>query len=58
MLNEVLAIQRFHEKSKTLIDLYEKLDEAEVQSSSGAIRITHREVISRLRSRLDEYTTK
>lgn len=49
----VVMSQRFYEEQQALIDLYEKLDEAEAQSSSGIARVTHREVMARLRDRLN-----
>lgn len=38
----VVMSQRLYEEQQTLLDLYEKLDEAEVQSASGIARVAHR----------------
>ena len=49
----VVMSQRLYEEQQALLDLYEKLDEAETQSLSGIARVTHREVMSRLRARFN-----
>jgi len=48
----VVMSQKLYEEQQALMDLYDKLEEAETQSSAGATRISHREAIARLRSRL------
>ena len=49
----VIMSQRLYEEQQALIELYDKLDEAEVQSAAGAKRIPHREVMARLKARLN-----
>ena len=49
----VVMSQRLYEEQQALLDLYEKLDEAEVQSASGIARVAHREVMARLRTRVN-----
>lgn len=49
----VVMSQRLYEEQQALMELYDKLDDAEVQSVEGAKRIPHREVMSRLRARLN-----
>lgn len=48
----VVMSQKLYEEQQALMDLYDKLEEAEIQSSAGATRIPHREAMARLRSRL------
>jgi prevent-host-death family protein len=48
----VVMSQKLYEEQQALMELYEKLDEAEAQSAAGAVRIPHREVMARLRTRL------
>lgn len=45
--------QRLYEEQLALIELYDKLDEAETQSREGAQCLSHREVMKRLRARLN-----
>jgi PHD/YefM family antitoxin component YafN of YafNO toxin-antitoxin module len=47
----VVMSQQLFEEQQTLLDLYEKLDEAEEQSHAGAYR-PFREVMSKLQSRI------
>ena len=47
----VVMSQRLFEEQQALLDLYEKLDEAEEQSSAGKRR-PYREVMDNLRSRI------
>jgi len=49
----VVMSQKLFEEQQSLMDLYDKLDEAEIQSMSGAKRLSHREVMERLRARLN-----
>lgn len=49
----VVMSQRLYEEQQALMELYDKLDEAEVQSAAGVKRIPHREVMARLRARLN-----
>jgi len=49
----VVMSQRLYEEQQALMELYDKLDEAEVQSAEGTKRIPHREVMARLRARLN-----
>lgn len=43
-----------YEKQKTLIDLYQKLGEAEAESLSGATKISHDDLMKKMRSKLNE----
>ena len=47
----VVMSQKLYEEQQALMELYDKLDEAEIQSSAGVERIPHREVMARLRVR-------
>jgi PHD/YefM family antitoxin component YafN of YafNO toxin-antitoxin module len=47
----VVMSQKLFEEQQALLDLYEKLDEAEEQSRSGLVR-PFREVMNELRSRI------
>ena len=47
----VLMSQQLYEEQQALMELYEKLDEAETQSASGAKRLSHQEVMARLQAR-------
>lgn len=47
----VIMSQRLFEEQQALLDLYEKLDEAEEQSRSGELR-SYREAMADLRSRI------
>lgn len=49
----VVMSQRLYEEQQSLMELYDKLDEADVQSAAGGKRIPHREVMARLRARLN-----
>lgn len=50
----VVMSQKLYEEQQALLELYDKLDEAEAQSGAGVKRIPHREVMARLRARLNE----
>ena len=49
----VVMSQRLYEEQQSLMELYDKLDEAEVQSMAGAKRLSHREVMAKLRARIN-----
>ena len=49
----VVMSQKLYEEQQALMDLYDKLDEAEAQSMAGVKRIPQREVIDRLRAKLN-----
>ena len=49
----VVMSQKLYEEQQALMDLYDKLEEAEIQSSAGATRIPHRDVMARLRTKLN-----
>jgi len=49
----VMSLARY-EKQEALLELYQKLSIAEVQSNSEIERLSHKEMIKRLRNRLDE----
>ena len=48
----VMSLQ-LYEQQQALLELYEKLDEAEEQEIQGLVCKSHREVISRLRTRIN-----
>jgi len=48
----VIMSQLIFEEQQALLDLYEKLDEAEAQSTTGVKHIPHHEVIAKLRAKL------
>lgn len=48
----VIMSQKLYEDQQSLMDLYDKLDEAEALDVPGANLTPHREVISRLRAKL------
>lgn len=43
-----------YERQKTLLDLYQKLGEAEYESLSGVKRISHNELMKKLREKVNE----
>ncbi|MDD3023297.1 MAG: type II toxin-antitoxin system prevent-host-death family antitoxin [Syntrophomonadaceae bacterium] len=49
----VVMSQTLYEEQQALMELYDNLDEAEVQSAQGTKRISHHEVMARLRARLN-----
>lgn len=49
----VIMSQKLYEEQQSLMALYDKLDDAEAQSTSGVKRISHREVMARLRARFN-----
>lgn len=49
----VIMSQKLYEEQQSLMAIYDKLDAAEVQSAAGVERIPHREVMARLRARLN-----
>jgi prevent-host-death family protein len=49
----VVMSQKLYEEQQALLELYEKLDEAEVQSAAGIKRISHRDVMARLRAKFN-----
>ena len=49
----VVMSQKLFEEQQALMELYDKLDEAEAQSMAGVKRISHREVMQRLRAHLN-----
>lgn len=50
----VVMSMALYEKQQALLDLYQKLGEAEVQSAAGMPRISHKELISKLRNQVNE----
>ena len=42
-----------YEKLQALIDLYQKLSEAEVESISGAARVPHAELMQQMRAKIN-----
>jgi PHD/YefM family antitoxin component YafN of YafNO toxin-antitoxin module len=49
----VIMSQRLYEEQLALLELYDKLDEAESQKASGVDLIPHQEVMARLRKKLN-----
>lgn len=49
----VIMSQNIYEEQQALLDLYEKLDEAEAQSAAGVKRMPHSEVMARLRAKIN-----
>ncbi|MFZ5986248.1 MAG: type II toxin-antitoxin system prevent-host-death family antitoxin [Bacillota bacterium] len=43
-----------YEKQRALLDLYEKLSEAEHESNSGAVKTSHDDLMKRLRTKINE----
>lgn len=43
-----------YEKQQTLIELYQKLGEAEAESVSGKPKISHNDLMSKLRAKINE----
>lgn len=50
----VVMSMALYEKQQALLDLYQKLGEAEAQSSAHMARISHKELINKLRNRVNE----
>lgn len=50
----VVMSMALYEKQQALLDLYKKLGEAEAQSASGMLRISHKELMNKLRNRVNE----
>lgn len=48
----VIMSQKLYEEQLRLMELYDKLDEAEAQSAAGIKRIPHHEVIAKLKERV------
>jgi prevent-host-death family protein len=48
----VIMSQKLYEDQQSLMDLYDKLDEAEALDVPGVKLMSHREVLSRLRAKL------
>ena len=42
-----------YERQKTLLELYEKLSEAEYESKSGVAKISHEDVMKKLRQKIN-----
>ncbi len=49
----VVMSQKLYEEQQALMELYDKLDEAEEQSALGVKRLPHREVMAKLRAKLN-----
>jgi len=50
----VVMSMALYEKQQALLDLYQKLGEAEAQSTAGMPRISHKELMTKLRNRINE----
>lgn len=50
----VVMSMALYEKQQALLDLYQKLVEAEAQSAAGMPRIPHNELINKLRNQVNE----
>lgn len=42
-----------YERQKTLLELYEKLGEAEYESMSGAMKISHEDLMKKMREKIN-----
>ena len=51
----VMSIEDY-EKQQTLLELYQKLGEAESESTSGNTTISHNDLMNKLRKRVNEKT--
>jgi prevent-host-death family protein len=49
----VVMSMALYEKQQALLDLYQKLSEAEAQSNSGTERISHKDLMKNLRNKID-----
>lgn len=49
----VVMSMALYEKQQTLLDLYQKLGEAEAQSNSGIERISHKDLMKNLREKIN-----
>jgi prevent-host-death family protein len=49
----VVMSMALYEKQQALLDLYQKLSEAEAQSNSGTERISHMDLMKNLRKKID-----
>lgn len=43
-----------YEKQQALIDLYQKLSEAEAESQSNGARVSHKDLMAKMRSKINE----
>lgn len=50
----VVMSQAYYERLQSLLNLYQKLGEAEILDAAGEQGISHREMMNRLRERLHE----
>lgn len=50
----VVMSQALYEQQQAVIELYQKLAEAEVQSQSTTARISHKDLMAKMRSKLNE----
>jgi prevent-host-death family protein len=49
----VVMSMALYERQQALLDLYQKLGEAEAQSNSGAERISHKDLMKNLREKIN-----
>ncbi|MCK4260768.1 MAG: type II toxin-antitoxin system Phd/YefM family antitoxin [Halanaerobiales bacterium] len=52
--NMVVMSLAAYEKQRTLLELYQKLGEAETESKSGAPKIAHKDLMNKMRAKLSE----
>lgn len=50
----VVMSQALYEKQKALLELYQKLGEAETESESNTTKISHRQLMDEMRAKLNE----
>jgi len=50
----VVMSMALYEKQQALLGLYQKLSEAEAQNAAGMPRISHKELMNKLRNRVNE----
>ena len=44
-----------YEKQQSLIELYQKLSEAEAESQSNELRVSHKDLMAKMRARINEW---
>jgi PHD/YefM family antitoxin component YafN of YafNO toxin-antitoxin module len=50
----VVMSQALYEQQQTLIELYQKLAEAEVESETNKTRVSHKDLMAKMRAKISE----
>lgn len=50
----VVMSQALYEQQQALIELYQKLSEAEIESQTNKTRISHKDLMSKMRAKINE----